>query len=554
MPRTFYTIDDLAMFCKQNNFSHFSSKEHDNKPLIVQSVETFEVSDHSKDGLMPVNLKACHIGKNRNQSCIDEDVMRENMSSFKGRPILGYIIKTDTGEHEFHSHDVEFTDDGDIEYLEQPVGVISQLEEPYLKYDEEEDKTYLHVSGHIFTDYSKAAEILERRKTCKCSVEIAVNEMSWNCEEDYLSIDSFTFMGVTILGYEQDGVTEIQEGMKGSKITIDSFSEKQNSMFAVDYSEKIVDLLSSIESKLDSLSYNKFNQKGVENEMNHFEELLEKYNKTIDDIDFEYENMTDDELDAKFDELFGENNEVVVDVVDEDVEKVTDVVVDAASEETEELVVENEVVVQEEDVEEVVVENDADTTFEVKYELSHDDIRSALYGLLNASSDDGYYSTWIVEVFDNKFIYEDYNEMKFYRQGYSKDGDSVALDGEAVEVFNEWLSKDEKDALDALKASYAELKDFKDNYDAAQIKAEKDAILSSEEYAEIADTDEFKSLVANADNYSVDELQEKADLLYAASMKKKFAAVAKKNEKHSVGVNFNVKPNKKKTYGTLFDK
>lgn len=554
MPRTFYTIDDLATFCKQNNFSHFSSKEYDNKPLIVQSVETFEVSDHSKDGLMPVSLKACHIGKNRNQSCIDEDVMRENMASFKGRPILGYIIKTDTGEHEFHSHDIEFTDDGDIVYLEQPVGVISQLEDPYLQYDEEEDKTYLHVSGHIFTDYSKAAEILERRKTCKCSVEIAVNEMSWNCDEDYLSIDSFTFMGVTILGYEQDGVTEIQEGMKGSKITIDSFSEKQNSMFAIDYSEKIVDLLSSIESKLDGLSYNQFNQKGVENEMNHFEELLEKYSKTVDDIDFEYENMTDEELDAKFDELFSEHDEVVEEVADEAAEEATGVVVEEAEETEAEDVVDNEVVVQEEEAEEVVVEDDADATFEVKYELSHDDIRSALYGLLNASSDDGYYGTWIIEVFDNKFIYEDYNEMKFYRQSYSKDDDSVALEGEAVEVFNEWLSKDEKDALDALKANYAELKEFKDQYDAAQVKAEKDAVLESADYAEIKDSDEFKSLVTDAEKYSVDEIKVKADLLYAASMKKKFAVESKNEEKHSVGVNFNSKPNKKKTYGTLFDK
>lgn len=100
MPRTFYTIDDLAAFCKQNNFARFSSKEHGNKPLIVQSVETFEVSDSSKDGLMPVSLKSCHIGVNRNQSCISEDVMKADMSSFKGRPILANIIKTDTGEYE----------------------------------------------------------------------------------------------------------------------------------------------------------------------------------------------------------------------------------------------------------------------------------------------------------------------------------------------------------------------------------------------------------------------------------------------------------------------
>lgn len=541
MPRTFYTIDDLAVFCKTNNFSHFSSKEHDNKPLIVQSVEMFEVSDNSKDGLMPVSLKACHIGKNRNLSCISEDVMKRDMGSFKGRPILGSIIKTDTGEFEFHSHDMALNEDGEIEYIEQPVGVISQLDEPYLKYDEEKDKTYLHVNGHIFTEYSKAAEILQRRKTCKCSVEIAVNEMSWNCEEDYLSIDSFTFMGVTILGYEQDGVTQIEEGMEGSKITIESFSEQQNSMFANDYSGQIVDLLSRIEEKIDSLSYNKFNQKGVENEMNHFEELLEKYSKTVEDIDFEYEGMTDEELDAKFSERFESVEPEVIEV--EEVVETEEVV-----EVEEEVVIDNEVETQEE------VET-PEEKFELKYELSHDDIRQGLYALLNARSDDGYYYSWIIEVFDNKFIYEDCAECKFYRQSYSKDGDNVALDGDAVEVFNEWLSKEEKDALDALKANYAELKSFKEEYDATVLKAEKDAIFESAEYEEIRETEEFKQLMADAEKYSVEEIKVKADLLFAASMKKKFDFSANTTEKKkSVGVDLNAKPNKKKqAYAGLFD-
>ena len=40
--RTFYTVDDLYKFCKENNFSKFSSKEHGNKPLVLQSIESFE--------------------------------------------------------------------------------------------------------------------------------------------------------------------------------------------------------------------------------------------------------------------------------------------------------------------------------------------------------------------------------------------------------------------------------------------------------------------------------------------------------------------------------
>ena len=88
MKRKFSTIEDLYAFCKSNNFSKFSAKDFDNKPLIVQSIETFEVDNTLKDGLLPVKLKSCHIGKNKNKSSISEEVMDKCKNSFKGRPIL----------------------------------------------------------------------------------------------------------------------------------------------------------------------------------------------------------------------------------------------------------------------------------------------------------------------------------------------------------------------------------------------------------------------------------------------------------------------------------
>jgi hypothetical protein len=173
--------------------------------------------------------------------------------------------------------------------------------------------------------------------------------------------------------------------------------------------------------------------------------------------------------------------------------------------------------------------------------------------LIAAQSEDAYYYTWIAEVYDTKFIYQDCRDNKFYRQKYAKDGDNVSLDGDPVEVFSEWLSKDEKDALDVLKADYAILKEFKDTYDAAQLKAEKNSVLGSAEYADIKESDEFKALISEMDKYSVDEIKVKADLLFAASMKKKFSFEPEK--KHNVSVNFNAKTSKKKqAYKGLFDK
>lgn len=554
MVRKFYTLDDLYNFCKENRFESFSS-EKQGAPLVVQSFGTFEADSKNTDGLMAVKLKSCHTGKNRNKSGITDDNMNKYKYTFKGRPILGAIYKTDTGEYEFRAHDMKVINDGeDIEYIEQPIGVISQTDEPYLEYDADEDKNYLMVSGTIFSDYSKAAEILERRRTCKCSVEIAVEELSYNCDEDYLSIDKFRFSGVTILGYEQDGVTEIQEGMKGSKITIDDFSIKKNSMFSTDCQDKLIEILNKLNATLESFNDKNQNlEKGGEKVMNKFEELCAKYNKTADEVTFEYENLSDEELEVAFKEAFEEvkeETEIVVEetVVEEDVEETV------VEETSDDVIEEIEEVVVEEAAEEVVEQ--PEEKFVLKYELSHDDIRSALYSLLAATSDDGYYYTWIIEVYDNKFIYQDYMEGKFYRQDYSKDGENVALGDNKVEVFNEWLSKAEKDALDALKADYAALKEFKSNYDESVIKAKKTDILDKAEYECLAENKEFAQLRTDMDKYSVEEVATKADLIFAAHMKSTMEFSAKDaGKKNPQVLGFSVdnkKEKKKKAYGNLF--
>lgn len=570
--RTFYTIDDLYKFCKENNFSKFSSKEHGNKPLVLQSIESFE-ADNSHDGLLDVKLKACHIGVNRNGSAISEDTMKKYMSSFKGRPILGSIFKADTGEYEFHSHDMEIDEEGNVEYIEQPVGVISQVKEPYLEYEEEHDKTYLMVEGHIFEDYSRAAEILQRHKTCKCSVEIAVDEMSWNADENYLSIDKFSFRGVTALGFTQDGVTPIAEGMEGSKITIEDFSEK-NSMFAQDYQNKLLDTLEKLNTTLSAFQNNDFEQKGVKEEMNKLETLMEEYSATMEDIDFEVEGLNDDELAAAFEEHFGKSQ------FDEGDDAADDGSTDTSSTDTsdtgsgtgtdpsesegsETTDPEPQDDPKEEDEPEPVTDDD-DSKGKKKYsidengdmtltwQISHEDIRNSLYNLMAA---EGEYP-WIVNTYDNSFIYQSWEDGRFYKRGYSVDGDNVALGDDVVEVFSEWLTQEEKDAIAALKADYAKLKEFKESAELAEVNAKKDAIFEREEYSVLADDTAFAELKKNAEKYSVEEVEEKAKVIFADYvMQKGQFALEHKDEKKptkKVGVNFD-KPAKKKAYGNLFD-
>ena len=99
------------------------------------------------------------------------------------------------------------------------------------------------------------------------------------------------------------------------------------------------------------------------------------------------------------------------------------------------------------------------------------------------------------------------------------------------------------------------LREFKSNYEAAQLKAEKEAILQKEEYVCLAENESFKKLVDEADKYSVEELSIKADLVLAAYAKATFSANKVEEEKQTA-MKFSIKSNdkaKKKVYGDLFD-
>ena len=304
-----------------------------------------------------------------------------------------------------------------------------------------------------------------------------------------------------------------------------------------------------------------------------FEELLAKYGKTAEEVTFEIEGLSDEELEAKFAEVF-ESDDAVEGEGDNGDGNGDNADADNSGDGDGEGAGDGEGNDNDGDnAGDGEGDNDGDgegnpepqpeESFVLKYELSHDDIRSALYNLLAATNDDGYYYAWIVEVYDNKFIYQDYQENKFYRQGYTKDGDNVALDDNKVEVFNEWLSKDEKEALDTLKADYSALqieydalKEFKDNYDAAELKAKKDAIFAREAYAVLADNEAFKTLIADAEKYSVEEVESKAKSIFADHVIEagEFSAQTETKKPNTLGLNFGEKETKKKkAYGGLFD-
>ena len=560
-------IEDLYDFYsnKYKRSTKFSA-EKTGEPLVVQvhGRINFDESDKNKDGLLPVHLQSCHTDLNVNGSNIESSVMEAALPSFSNRPILGYIHKVTTdenpeGQWEFYSHNMHEDENGDVVYDEYPIGIIPESCNAQLVYDEEKKKTYCEVDGYIFEEYSKAAEILQREEECYVSVELSIRELSYDAKQKFLNIEDFWFSGVTILGKTPQG-NEVKPGMTGSNIKLADFSSKNNSLFE-DYESKMVELQARIEN-LETACFNKEQNSSVrtlskeggnKESMTKFEELLAKYNKTVEDVTFDYSELSDEELEAKFAEVFGEDNNT-------DGDNSGDNTANEPSNDNEG---------DGENTTEPEVTTDGDNEGEGQnfenmtktFEISHDDIRYALYNLLSSYEDADNEWYYITGVYDSYFVYESWDGGKIYGQKYTKDNDNVSFDGERYNLHKEYLTDSEYTEIQDMRSNYSSVVEELNTYKSAEVFADKMTVFDDEAYSEYLDTDEFKALMSedSVNKYSKEELSEKADATLGKLVKKNktfsFAGETPQ-KKHVSRVAFNAEKETEDTYkpyGDLFD-
>ena len=594
----FLTIEDLITLFKTNKIYNFSSKET-GKPIVVQSVQDFSSADieESDDGKLYCKVRVCHTLLNRNKSFISEESMKQAMPSLKYAPLLAKIHQLDDGSWDFHAHDCHVeTDENGNEYTvydEQQIGTFTS-DEPYFEYDEEMDKTYVAARVAIPEEYSRASDIIREKKGTKVSCELVVYDCSYNGKEKYLQLDNFRFNGCTCLGSEKDG-TPIGEGMIGSNLTLEDFSENNNSII------KFTNRLNELQAKLDELEarfiINNSKEGGNDKNMDKFNELLEKYGKTAEDVNFEYEGLTDDELEAKFEEVFGKLEEDSTskpsndegDGDESESEEEPEVKEDNACGGTKKKKKKCDEESDEEDVEddqEVKEDNacgggsgskkkkkkkcsEENESMIRSYEISHDDIRYALYNLLSSYEelDNEWY--YITGVYDAYFVYESCNAGKIYGQKYTKDNDVVAFDGERYILHKEYLTDLEYAEIQNMRSNYAELKAYKENTENEKLHAQREEIINSEKYAVLAEKNEsgefinekFAKLVSEMDNYSLTDLEMQIKVIHSDYITEHstFSEYIEKPEKKTVSKKQFSNPEKKDTkktsrYGNLFSK
>ena len=570
------TIDDLySFYLEQNKTCKFSSEESGYQ-LSVQVPAYFEVSDEEDDTLLFCTVKLMHSGENRNHSNVTDEALTKAAKGLAYKPILANFMEytdEETGEtlKDFTSHDMIINDDGTATYLEKQVGCFT-ADEPYFEVEEETGHNFLYGICAIPREYTDTCSIIERKNGTKISVELAVNSMEFDASKKVLNLTDVVILGATLLGKDPKTLKDVGEGMKNARLDIADFSTKNNSIFA-DYKNQMIELQERLE-KLETACFNKDQNNGQNNteeggnnkDMDKFNELLSKYGKTAEDIDFEYEGLTDEELEAKFEEVFGEKKPEEDDNSDDNGSDGEPSDEGEGSSDTED---DTDTGVKEDNAcgggsgstkkkkknaEEPV--EDMVRTFTV----SHEDIRYALYNLLDTVSMDDNDWYCITSVFDDYFVYESWNGGKIFGQKYTKENDNVAFDGDRYELFREYITADEKTQLDDMRSNYSSIVDELNTYKSAEIYADKMTVFEDEAYADYLETDEFKALMSDesVNQYSKEELAEKADATLGKLVKKNktFSFASTETKKRVNRVAFNAEKQTEETYkpyGDLFD-
>lgn len=428
----------------------------------VSLATTYDL-DESFDSnrFIKMRLRVCHDGVNPNGSNFDINDMNAAKDTLKNIPILANVEFDEDGQPQFGSHDMSIEKDqvnnGEyrLVYKEVPIGVIPETNN--YEVAEYDGKNYVYVDGYVWRGYSNYAEdIIERDKNIKLSMEISVNEFTFNAAKKIYNITDYKYTGITFLN------NDLGTGMKNAMATTETFDEKN------DINEKMLIIMQELNDALVT-----FNKKNTE----------EGGKKDMED-----NNVTPvpTEPAATMSNFDGAP------------------IVEATP---------------------TSPENDAPTPandkFVKKFELSHDDVRCALYALLEpveTENNDWYY---IESVYDTYFDYVSWNDSSMHRQDYTKDGENIAFDGEVQDIFVEKLTSNEKAALDAMRSNFvtmqnelSELKEYKLNIEKEFALAEKQEIISkwSENLKDVA---EFEALKDKIEDYSKEDLERECKCIFA---------------------------------------
>lgn len=535
---------------------------------IMHTTSLFKIDDtFNDDRFMRVRVAALHSGINLNNSRINTSAIQKAKSSFANIPILANIIvytdkdgnqHLDYGGHDMHIEDDLFNDgEQRMIYDEKVVGVVPEKNNFEIVHDNETDNDYAYVDALIYREYGNyCADILESRggKT-SISSELWCDTISYDSKEKCLDINEFTMTGITLLG------ENVKPAMKKASATVFSIDQENRQEQLLRIMQELTLALNNYTQTINNSTLGKEEEQIVNKEK--FEELLKKYNVTESDVTFEYAELDDIALEAKFEEIFGKDdgNEPPTENDDnhDDDSKDDDNSDDNDSDDNDDSNDDNQTELNSLQLSMIYGEN------KVEFATSLSDQLYALTELVNSqySVDETWYYVDAYTEPSKYVVMQDIFTGRAYKQDYKIRKDEYQLVGDRVEVFAQFLTADEVSKLDDMRKNYSVIENKLSLYESEPEKVE---LLQSEEFAAITETDEYKELVKR-ENYfelSKEDIENKLNSIVLTYAKKGMNFSVKKDDtdaddKKPVKKTFSFFPvvsarsgnSKKKNYGGL---
>lgn len=431
------------------------------------------------------------IGKNRNGSYMSKENVQKYSPFLSYCPVVGHIIEaTDpvTGEkHKYMGgHDFTINENWEIVDLTVPYGVVVNDTCDYEIVNEYgTDVEYLTANVILWTGrYPELKEaIYSENFWFNQSMEI--NPIQYrNLEEDsnYIELLEWNYSALCLLGKADDkNSPEHTEPCFISSSVIPVEFSKNDFMFE----------LEELKNKI-SFCFKNNSEKGGST-LDKKLEILQKFSKTIEDLDFSIEDMSEEELSAKMEELYGEQKTEPI-------------------------------------------------AFSATYRQKRDALNNALDPII-VKDDEGNYleeTYFWVEDFDDEYVYVeksywalDNYECTYGRFTYIFDEATLTatITSEFEEMVKMWLTLEEKEKIEKerleyetkystleqefsdykaehsfLDSDFNALKEYKEGKEVEERKNAEDTLFADYE-EKIGKTEEFKTLKSQSANYSLDELK-----------------------------------------------
>lgn len=462
----------------------------DSEKISLLSNMKFSSFEKVNDNFLKAKCYVMALGKNRNKSYFEKENVDRAYPTLAFAPVIAHLMVDENGVYHLGGHDYKI-DLNDFKLKSQcvPFGVALPSESPVYEEVTEPDgtiATYLTCEVILWIGrYPELANAFyDENIFTSQSMEIFYS-LCKPLEEDpvYSNIIDFSFDALCMLQKSDDEKFNKEPCFPSSSIVPITYS--------IDKTE-FSSLMNELKEEL-STYFEKINSEKGGKTLDKKLEILQKFGKTVEELDFSIEDMTEEELASKMEELFGEKTSEPV-------------------------------------------------AFSATYKQKRQALSNALDPIIVKDSDGNYVEEtyFYVEDFSDEYVFveksywsKDNYDCKFGRFAYTFDEATLTatLTSEFEEMVKVWLTLEEKANLDKersefetkynalneefsayksehsfLDSEFNSLKEYQENKEMEERQRAEEALFAEYE-SKIGTTNEFKELKEKSSEYSLDALK-----------------------------------------------